>query len=65
MKAFEEWFDCRSCKIVVDCGDMKCRECKKIQAHVWEKALEWTLKIRNEEMLHNETDLKIEKELQE
>ena len=40
MKAFEKQYG-EDCEMPVDCGDLSCKECKKIQAAVWREALLW------------------------
>ena len=43
MKEFDERWK-SNCELEVNCGDMKCRECKKILKTGWGAALKWTIK---------------------
>ena len=40
MKEFENHFT-EGCILDVSCGDMKCRDCKRIAEYWWKAALEW------------------------
>ena len=61
MKAFEEHLG-TECNLIVDCGNLKCKECTKIKAEGWRAALEHALKIMKEQP---NARFVIEQELQE
>jgi len=63
MKQFEKQHN-ESCNIIVDCGNLSCKECKKIQAAVWREALEWVKREASSLDRRGEVEDIINKELE-
>jgi hypothetical protein len=59
MKEFENHFT-EGCILDVFCGDMKCRDCKRIAEYWWRAALQWALKQKTKVCIDDDCNPPVE-----